>query len=1236
MEDFKRFRNLETLTLQKNAIERLPRNIFKNLNNTRINLNDNPLWCDCQSAWLSEIAIKNHRIIGSCYYPEKLRHMKLSYIDVDMLNCEFPKILIHPEETVVALGNEAFFRCKSYGNPQPYQMWYHNEFLLKTDKSSKFSILNDGTLMISNVTHSDVGLYHCAAQNAVGKIESDVARLRIKGRKKEGAEPPVFIVKPQSVEVLAGEFLTLKCAASGNPLPNITWFKNGVELVESSRVSHGGSGVLVIRDIRMADRAHYICVATNKHGSINSHASVEVFEKPTIIKRPRDKVTKLGEMVTFHCDTEGFPTPIVEWTLNGHPTPRVFGDPHISFELDAAMLRILGVQKSDLGVYQCKASNSVGSVVRRATLSIKEPDIPVFSVTPYDVVAPQKSTVSFKCSARGSPEPYILWKHNNRTIHSSKKFYVERGLLKINDLSLNDSGIYLCEASNAAGSINTYAKLFVTNQVAKKAEVDTKVLNFTIKEAMKSVESAVDKTVEQLQSGRSRTPNELLDLFRRPSHLVRSLSGPADILERTLEILVNKLEGTQLKNVTNKAKNLDITEENVFLLANLSGCMVSLYEPSCSRLCYHNKFRSINGSCNNYQKTTFGAALTPLIRLLPAQYDNGWTTPRGWNEEKLHNGFQLASARAISIAFTKHRNTVHDKYSHMLMQWGQFLDHDITFTPQAASLARFSDGRFCNESCSNEAPCFPIRIPDDDPRILRRKCMGFTRSSAICSSGLTSILTGQVSFREQINQITGWIDASNVYGSDEDETRMLRDLYSDSGLLKEGIYLNGKPLLPYHEGRGAIDCQVDPNSAHIPCFHAGDHRSNEQLGLLSMHTIFFREHNRIAKRLKSLNVRWDKEFSFYETRKIVGALMQHITYKQWLPKVIGIKGMKLLGEYKGYNPTVDPSISNEFATAAFRFGHTLIQPQLLRLNSTFDEDTHGHLSLHRAFFAPFRLLEEGGIDPILRGLFHSKLKRPDGGLNKELTEKLFKFAHRIALDLLALNIQRGRDHGLPPYVKYREKFGLSPVRSFRDLSEIVQDPSMITLLEEVYGSVENIDLYIGGILEKYPEDALIGDTFLHILVDQFKRLRDGDRFWYEKEGVFTKDQLAQIQLTTLDGIICENSDNIKNVTKDVFIFSKNFTDCKAVPKMSFEPWAECCTDCKNAGQFFVQTTDKYSTKSRRKRSTDTVNDDEDVMETVDLVDRRIEGMEMAMSEMKMRVRSMYRKYQNLEKRLRRA
>lgn len=84
----------------------------------------------------------------------------------------------------------------------------------------------------------------------------------------------------------------------------------------------------------------------------------------------------------------------------------------------------------------------------------------------------------------------------------------------------------------------------------------------------------------------------------------------------------------------------------------------------------------------------------------------------------------------------------------------------------------------------------------------------------------------------------------------------------------------------------------------------------------------------------------------------------------------------MIGAYAGYDAEVNPSVSNAFATAAFRFGHTLINPQLQRLDNGFKPVAEGPLPLHEAFFAPERLLAEGGVDPLLRGLFASPLKQP--------------------------------------------------------------------------------------------------------------------------------------------------------------------------------------------------------------------------------------------------------------------
>ena len=292
-----------------------------------------------------------------------------------------------------------------------------------------------------------------------------------------------------------------------------------------------------------------------------------------------------------------------------------------------------------------------------------------------------------------------------------------------------------------------------------------------------------------------------------------------------------------------------------------------------------------------------------------------------------------------------------------------------------------------------------------------------------------------------------------VYGYSKQVAQDLRDLQNNRGFLREGIKLpNRKPLLPLADNQ-PNDCRRDPLESDIGCFLAGDIRSNEQLGLLAMHTIWFREHNRIATELRQLNPHWDGDTLYHEARKIVGAQMQHITYTHWLPLILGPEGMKMLGEYKRYDHTVNPSIANVFATAALRFGHTLINPVLQRLNKTFGTIPEGDVPLQKAFFSPWRLVEEGGVDPLIRGLFAApaKLKVPHQMLNTELTEHLFEVAHAVALDLAAINIQRGRDHGIPGYNAWRQFCNLSEAHTFDDLRHDIRSQSVRDTLKELYG-----------------------------------------------------------------------------------------------------------------------------------------------------------------------------------------
>ncbi|VDN99865.1 unnamed protein product [Rodentolepis nana] len=363
---------------------------------------------------------------------------------------------------------------------------------------------------------------------------------------------------------------------------------------------------------------------------------------------------------------------------------------------------------------------------------------------------------------------------------------------------------------------------------------------------------------------------------------------------------------------------------------------------------------------------------------------------------------------------------------------------------------------------------------------------------------------------------------------------------------------------------------ADPQQDFVPCFKAGDHRANENLGLLSMHTIWVREHNRIAEELRSLNPHWSGDRLYHEARKIVGALMQSITYRSWLPKILGPRGMEMMGgdSYTGYDSSINPTISNEFATAAFRFGHTLVSPILFRLNENWEAIPEGHLLLHKAFFAPDKMLTDGGMDPILRGLmFHGVrdiLRRPS--LNPELTERLFAMANQLALDLASLNIQRGRDHGLQHYTAYAYKIcGLGSSEapdSFDDLAERIRDPAIREELRAVYGHPGNIDLFVGGILEDVMPGARMGPTFACIIADQFKRLRAGDRLWYESPGLFTTAQLAELREagSSLSRVICENGDNITEAQMDAFVRPKSRKDlipCSQIPKLNLVLWKEC-------------------------------------------------------------------------------
>ncbi len=494
--------------------------------------------------------------------------------------------------------------------------------------------------------------------------------------------------------------------------------------------------------------------------------------------------------------------------------------------------------------------------------------------------------------------------------------------------------------------------------------------------------------------------------------------------------------------------------------------------------------RSIDGTGNNLANPNLGATNTPLLRVTTVEYGDGLSTPAGATRP---------SARAVSNAVSAQAASVPNfpfQASDFVWQWGQFLDHDIDLTENASPAEPFNI-------------LVPIGDPFFDPGSTGTEVIFLNRSAfEVDGAGV----------RQQVNQITTWIDASNVYGSDQARANELRTWVG--GRLKT----SAGDFLPFNVTGFPNGGGPDPE-----LFLAGDVRANEQIGLTAMHTLFVREHNHYADLYSAAGM--DDEDSYQKARVMVWAEIQAITYREFLPILLG--GDAISG-YQGYDPSVDPSITNFFSTASYRFGHSMLNTTLLRLGSDLQPIAAGNLALRDAFFAPGEIINEG-IDPLLRGLAKQLAQTVDTLVVDDIRNFLFGPPGAGGFDLASLNMQRGRDHGLANYNQARVDYGLAPVASF---TEITSDPALQAALAETYGSVDDIDGWIGGLAEDHVPGALVGELVRAVLTDQFEALRNGDRFWYE--NVLPSREVRFVNRQKLYRIIERNTEIGNELKKNVF------------------------------------------------------------------------------------------------------
>ncbi|KAM6163968.1 lactoperoxidase isoform 2-T2 [Rhynchocyon petersi] len=570
-------------------------------------------------------------------------------------------------------------------------------------------------------------------------------------------------------------------------------------------------------------------------------------------------------------------------------------------------------------------------------------------------------------------------------------------------------------------------------------------------------------------------------------------------------------------------------------------------------------YRTITGECNNRRNPMLGAANRALARWLPAVYEDGVSLPLGWTPGKTHNGFALPLAREVSNQIASYLNedgVLDQETSLLFMQWGQIVDHDLDFAPELEEV-ECPENKCEDENCVQWDNAFPIMFPPEDPKVdTQGKCMPFYRNGFVCPSPPYESLT-----REQINALTSFLDASFVYGSERSLAQRLVNLTSPLGLLAVNQEFSDHGLsYPPFDSKKPSPCEFINITARVPCFLAGDSRASEQTLLATSHTLFLREHNRLAKELRRLNPHWDGDTLYQEARKILGAFVQIVTFRDYLPIVLGDEMQTHIPPYTGYNESVDPRISNVF-TFAFRFGHVEIPSTVSRLDENYQPwGPEPDLPLHTLFFNTWRIVKDGGIDPLVRGLLANKSKLMDQNkmMTGELRDKLFRPPHKIhGYDLAAINIQRGRDHGQPGYNSWRGFCDLPQPKTVEELGTVLKNKILAKKFLDLYGTPDNIDIWIGAIAEPMVAGGRVGSLLACLVGKQFRQIRDGDRFWWEKPGVFTQKQRDALQKVSVSRLICDNT-HITKVPLDPFKASRypqDFVDCSDIDKLDLSPWA---------------------------------------------------------------------------------
>ncbi|XP_076296274.1 dual oxidase 1-like isoform X2 [Lasioglossum baleicum] len=544
------------------------------------------------------------------------------------------------------------------------------------------------------------------------------------------------------------------------------------------------------------------------------------------------------------------------------------------------------------------------------------------------------------------------------------------------------------------------------------------------------------------------------------------------------------------------------------------------------------EYPGYDGWYNNIGRPELGAVDTPLLRRWPAAYEDGVYKPSGSGRpdpikisEKLFKG-------DISSVSKTGKNA-------LLVFFGQHIVEEILDAQRPACPPEYfnikipSSHRYVKTTGHYEMPVLRTRYD---------KRTGHSPSNP----------------RQQLNEITPFLDGGLIYGTSKAWSNVLRTYsngtFDPNGLLAashDNLYPEyntdklpmSNPPPPIHHREYITQHRTEKVERF---FKLGNPRGNENPFLLTFGIIWFRWHNLIAKSIKLRHSDWSGERIYNEARKWVIATQQHIVINQWLPEWLGqefpeykgnsLKTLKLKAVnlfyfvsvlcnfnnfLEGYDPSIDPQIDQFFQAAAFRFGHTLVPAGVYlrdygRNGCKLKQHSRAIRTCNNYWMSKNSIFEnntkvEGIIDveKLIMGMAIQPSAEEDHKIVEDLRGNLFGPLEFSRRDLMALNIQRGRDHGLPDYNTARMAYNLHKVEStshFLNINREIQNEFL-----DLYNySFDNVDTWVGGILETVNGP---GELFQAIIIDQFQRIRAGDRFWYKNinNNLFAEDEIKRLE-----------------------------------------------------------------------------------------------------------------------------